>query len=152
MGCGGYRDGRLNRDMWGGGVIRWMSTNSAILHLDSSSRRHEMSVDSFPFIRLVPFLSFCEQRQMEGVIQSDQTPETPGSEGGKGHTKQEAPWRPPSRTKCVDELMHSGLLGKQEMKGKMSIQREGTGIVCRDVCVCVCANFRCASGSTCLKA
>lgn len=111
-----------------------------------------MSVDSFPFIRLVPFLSFCEQRQMEGVIQSDQTPETPGSEGGKGHTKQEAPWRPPSRTKCVDELMHSGLLGKQEMKGKMSIQREGTGIVCRDVCVCVCANFRCASGSTCLKA
>lgn len=33
-------------------MIRWMSTNSAILHLDSS-RRHEMSVDSSPFMRLV---------------------------------------------------------------------------------------------------
>lgn len=64
-------------------MIRWASTNSTILHLDSSSRRHEMSVDSFPFIRLVPFLSFYEQRQMERVIQSDQTPETPGTKGGK---------------------------------------------------------------------
>lgn len=105
-------------------MIRWMSTNSTILHLDSSSRRHETSVDSFPFIRSVPPLSFYEQRQMEGVIQSDQTPETPGTEGEKGHMKQEAPWRPPSRTKCVDELMHSGLLGREEMEGKMSIQKE----------------------------
>lgn len=67
-------------------MIRWMSTNSTILHLDSSSRRHEMSVYSSPFMRLVPF--FCrtflaEQRQMEGVIQSDQTPETSGTERGR---------------------------------------------------------------------
>lgn len=40
----------------GGGVIRWVSRNSTILHLDSRSRRHEMSVDSYPFMRLVPFL------------------------------------------------------------------------------------------------
>lgn len=96
----------------GGGVIKWMSTNSAILRLDSSSRRHEMSVDSSPFMRLVPFLCrtfLPEQRQMEGVIQSDQTPETPGTKGEKGHMKQETPWRPPTRTKCVDELMYSAL-------------------------------------------
>lgn len=82
-------------DMWwvGGGwgvLIRWRRTNSAILHLDRSSGRHEMSVDSFPpFTRLVPFLSssslifffFYGQRQMAGVIQSDQTLETPGSGG-----------------------------------------------------------------------
>lgn len=43
-------------------MIRWMSTNSTILHLDSSSRRHEMSVDSFPFIRSVPFLSFLRTK------------------------------------------------------------------------------------------
>lgn len=82
--CGGWVGG------WGV-LIRWRRTNSAILHLDRSSGRHEMSVDSFPpFTRLVPFLSsssssiffsFCEQRQMAGVIQSDQTLETPGSGG-----------------------------------------------------------------------
>lgn len=74
------------RYVGGGGEIRWMSTNSTILHLDSSSRRHEMSVDSSPFMHLVPFLyrTFLpEQRQTEGVIQSDQTPETPGTEGEK---------------------------------------------------------------------
>ena len=65
--------------------------------------------------------SFYEQRQTEGVIQSDQTPETPETEGQKGHMKQEAPWRPPTRTKCVDELMYSGLRGREEMEGKMSI-------------------------------
>lgn len=53
--------------------------------------------------------SFYEQRQTDGVIQSDQTPETPGTERKKGHMKQEAPWRPPTRMKCVDELMYSGL-------------------------------------------
>lgn len=58
------------------------------------------------------------------MIQSDQTPETPETEGQKGHTKQEAPWRPPTRTKCVDELMYSGLRGREEMEGKMSIRKE----------------------------
>lgn len=86
-----------------------------------------MSVDSSPFMRLVPFLCrtfLTEQRQTEGVIQSDQTPETPGTEGEKGHMKQEAPWRPPTRTKCVDELMYSGLQGQEEMEGKMSIRKD----------------------------
>lgn len=95
-----------------------------------------MSVDSFPFIRLVPFLSFYEQRQMERVIQSDQTPETPGTKGGKGHMKQEAPWRPPSRAKCVDELMHSGLLGLEETEGKMGVQKERGVRVEAELCVC----------------
>lgn len=82
-------------------MIRWRNTNSPILHLDSSGRR-EMSVDSSPFIRLVPFsltnLSYPEQRQTEGMIHGDQTPETPGTQEGKGHAKRgEAPWRPPTR-------------------------------------------------------
>lgn len=76
------------RKIWrGGGVIRWMRTNSAILHLESSSRRQEMSVDSSPFMRLVPFLyrTFLpEQKQTEeGVIQSDQTSGTPSTMGEK---------------------------------------------------------------------
>lgn len=85
-----------------------------------------MSVDSSPFMRLVPFLCrtfLPEQRQTEGVIQSDQTPETPGTEGEKGHMKQEAPWRPPTRKKCVDELMYLGLRGQEKMEGK-SIWKE----------------------------
>lgn len=62
--------------------------------------------------------SFSEQRQMEGVIQNDQTPETHKTEGTKGYRKQEAPWRPQSRTKCVDELMHSSLQRPEEVEGK----------------------------------
>lgn len=80
-----------------------------------------MSVDSSSFMLLVPFLYqtlFPEQRQTEGVIQSDQTPETPATEGEKGHIKQEVPWRPPTRTKCVDELMYSGLRGQKDMGEK----------------------------------
>ena len=39
--------------------------------------------------------------------------------------KQEAPWRPPTRTKCVDELMYLGLRGwEEEMEGEMSIREE----------------------------
>lgn len=84
-------DGGCTEICGGGGVIRWMSTNSTILHVVSRSRRHEMSVDSSPFMRFVPFLCrtfLPAQRQMEGVIQSDQTPETLRSEGKKGHMKQ----------------------------------------------------------------
>lgn len=55
-GCGGAEMWGWREICRGGGVIRWMSTNSTILHLDSGSRRHEMSVDSSLFMRLVPFL------------------------------------------------------------------------------------------------
>ena len=74
----------------GGGVIKWMSTNSTILHLGSSSRRHEMSVDSSPFMCLVLFLRqifLPEQKQAQGVIQTDQTLETPRVKREKGHMK-----------------------------------------------------------------
>lgn len=41
---------------WGEGVIRWLSTNSTMVHLgssgSSSSRHHEICVYSYPFIRL----------------------------------------------------------------------------------------------------
>lgn len=83
-----------------------------------------MSVDSSPFMRLVPFLCrtfFPKQKQTEGMIQSDQMPETPRTKGQKGRIKQEAPYSPPTRLKCVDELMYSGLRGQEGMKGKMSI-------------------------------
>lgn len=68
-----------------GVLIRCRGANSAIPHLDRSSGRHEMSVDLVPplltrFSFYEFFLFFfccCEQRQMAGVIQSDQTPETP---------------------------------------------------------------------------
>lgn len=53
-----------------------------------------MSVDSSPFMRLVPFLCrtfFPKQKQTEGMIQSDQMPETPRTKGQKGRIKQEAP-------------------------------------------------------------
>lgn len=100
-----------------------------------------MSVDSSPFMRFVPFLCrtfFPKQRQMEGVIQSDQTPETPRTEGEKGHMKQEAPWRPQTRTKCVDELMSSGLWGQEEIEGKISIRKERKGVGGgKAMCVCV---------------
>lgn len=75
---------------------------------------------------------------MERVIQSDQTPETLGTKGEKGHMEQEAPWRPPSRAKCVDELMHSGLLGLEEMEGKMGVQKERGVRVGAELCVWVC--------------
>lgn len=102
------------------GVIRWLPTNGTILHSGSSSRRHEICVYSYPFIRFCR-ISFSEQRQMEGVIQNDQTPETHKTEGTKGYRKQEAPWRPRSRTKCVDELMHWSLQRPKEAEGKTSI-------------------------------
>ena len=78
---------------------------------------------------------------MERVIQSDQMPETLGMEGEKGHMKQEAPWRPPSRTKRVDELMHSGFLGLEEMVGKMSIKKRKQKRMWleAELCVFLCA-------------
>lgn len=44
---------------WEEGVIRWLSTNSTMLHLgssSSSSRHHEICVYSYPFIRLCRIL------------------------------------------------------------------------------------------------
>lgn len=76
------------------------------------------------FIHILLFTSaesFSEQRQMEGVIQNDQTTETHKTEGTKGYRKQEAPWRPPSRTKCVDKVMHLSRQRPEEVEGKTSI-------------------------------
>lgn len=38
------------RYLEGEGVIRWISTNCTIFHLDGGSRRHKMSVDSSLFM------------------------------------------------------------------------------------------------------
>lgn len=43
------RSEAAERYVKGGGVLRWMSTNSTIPQLDISSRRREMSVESSPF-------------------------------------------------------------------------------------------------------
>lgn len=75
------------------------------------------------FIHILLFASaesFGEQRQMEGVIQNDQTPETHKTEGTKGYRKQEAPWRPQSRTKCVEPI-HSSLQTPEEDEENPSI-------------------------------
>lgn len=75
-------------------MIRWISTNSTILHLKSSSGHHEMSVYSSLFVCFV--LRLCqiflpEQKQAEGGMKSDQTLETHKVKGEKGQKKKEAP-------------------------------------------------------------
>lgn len=55
--------------------------------------------------------------------------------------KQEAPWRPPTRTKCFDELMYSGLRGQEGMEEKKLVYKKkekGKKCGCGAVCVCVC--------------
>lgn len=92
-----------------------------------------MSADLSPFMRLVPFLHrtfLPEQKQMDRVIQSDQMPETPRTKGEKGHMEQEAPQRPQSRTKCVDEVMYLDLQGQRGTKEKYVFQKEADRHLC----------------------
>lgn len=100
----------------------WLSTNSTMLHFTAAAVAAGTMRSVFIHIPLFASAeSFSEQRQMEGVIQNDQTPETHKTEATKGYRIQEAPWRPQSRTECVDELMHSNLQRPEEVEGKPSI-------------------------------
>lgn len=68
--------------------------------------------------------------------------------------KQEVPRRPPTRTKCVDELMYSSLRGRggdggkneySERKKKKTVGKGRAGCAhahLKGVCVCVCTHLK----------
>lgn len=71
-------------------------------------------------------------------MKSDQTLETQSEKGEKGHKKKEAPWRLPTRRKCVNELMYQAPLGHEKLQKKEEkMQQKWNRHVVSDGVLCV---------------